>query len=63
MPAILEFLRKTRVGKIPSRVLLAGGPGLEEEELDGFSLQVLEEEDAEAEVSPSEEGDGPGPPP
>ena len=61
VPAILEFLRKTRVGKMPSRVLLAGGPDLEEEELDGFSLQVLEEE-IETEVSSSVEEDGPGPP-
>ena len=36
--AILEFLEGTKVGKMPSRVLLAGGPDLEEEELEGFSL-------------------------
>ena len=62
VPAILEFLRETRVGKMPRRVLLTGGPDLEEEELDGFSLQVLEEEDAETEVSSSEEEDRPAPP-
>ena len=60
--AILEFLERTKVGKMPGRVLLAGGPGLEEEELEGFSLQVLEEEGTESEVSSSEEEDGPGPP-
>ena len=60
--AILEFLEGTKVGKMPSRVLLAGGHDLEEEELDGISLQVLEEEEAVTEVSSSEEEDGPGPP-
>ena len=62
MKAILEFLEKTKVGKMPSRVLLAGGPDLEEEELEGFSLQVLDEEGVETEVSSSEEEEGPGPP-
>ena len=60
--AILEFLEKTKVGKMPSRVLLAGGPDLEEEELEGFSLQVLDETGTESEVSSSEEEDGPSPP-
>ena len=60
--AILEFLERTKVGKMPGRVLLAGGPDLEEEELEGFSLQVLGEEEDETEVSSSEEEDGPGPP-
>ena len=59
--AILEFLRETKVGKMPSRVLLAGGPDLDEEELGGFSLQVLDEE-VETEVSSSGDEDGPGPP-
>ena len=59
--AILEFLEKTKVGKMPSRILLAGGPDLEEEELDGFSLQVSEEE-AETDVSSSGDEGGPGPP-
>ena len=60
--AILEFLEGTKVGKMPGRVLLAGGPDLEEEELEGFSLQVLEEDIAVTEISSSEEEDGPGPP-
>ena len=59
--AILEFLEGTKVGKMPSRILLAGDPDMEEEELEGFSLQVLEEE-AVTETSSSEEEDGPDPP-
>ena len=59
--AILEFLEKTKVGKMPSRILLAGGPDLEEEELEDFSLRVSEEE-AETEVSSSGDEGGPGPP-
>ena len=45
---------------MPGRVL-AGGPGLEEEELEGFSLQVLGEE-TQTEVSSSGDEGGPGPP-
>ena len=60
--AILEFLDRTRVGKMPGRVLLSGGPDLEEEEMEGFSLRVQEEEDTGSEVSLSEEEDGPSPP-
>ena len=59
--AILEFLGKTRVGKMPSRVLMAGGPDLEEEELEGFSL-LVSEEDVETECSSSEDEDGQSPP-
>ena len=58
----MEFLERTKVGKMPSRVRLVGGPDLEEEELEGFSLQVSEEGITGIEVSPSEEEDGPGPP-
>ena len=61
--AILEFLKGTKVGKMPSRVLLAGGPDSEEEDMDTVSLQVLEETEAETDISASEEEDGPGPPP
>ena len=46
---------------MPSRILLAGGPEVEEDELEGFSLQVSEG-DVETEVSSSEDEDGPGPP-
>ena len=59
--AILGFLEGTKVGNMPGQVLLAGGPDLEEEELEGFSLQVLEEE-VETDVSSSGDEDGPGPP-
>ena len=59
--AILEFLEGTKVGKMPSRVLLAGGPDLEEEELEGFSL-LVSDEDVETECSSSGDEDGPGPP-
>ena len=60
--AILEFLEKIKVGKMPGRILLAGGPDLEEEGLEGFSLQVLGEEGVDTEISSSEDEDGPGPP-
>ena len=60
--AILEFLAETKVGKMPGRILLAGGPDLEEEDLDSVSLQVMEEAGIVSEVSSSGEEDGPGPP-
>ena len=59
--AILRFLEKTKVGKMPSRILLAGGPDLEEEELEGFSLQVSDGS-GDTEDSLSGDEDGPGPP-
>ena len=59
--AILKFLAETEVGKMPSRVLLAGGLNLEEEELEGFSLQVLGEEEYETGVSSSGDEEGPSP--
>ena len=59
--AILGFLEKTKVGKMPSRVLLAGGPDLEEEDLDGFSLRGTGE-DVETEISSSGDEGDPGPP-
>ena len=62
VPAVPEFLEDTRVGKVPSRVLLAGGPDLEEEELEGFFLQVQREEEGTG-VSASEEEDGQALPP
>ena len=61
MPAISEFLEDTRVGKMPGQILMAGGPDLEEEELEGFSLQVQGEEEG-TRISSSEEEEGPGPP-
>ena len=46
---------------MPGRILLAGGPDLEEEELEEFSLRILED-DVETQDTSSEEEDGPGPP-
>ena len=60
--AILHFLEKTKVGKMPGRILLRGGPDLEEEELDEFSLRSTGEDGMETQISSSEEEDGPGPP-
>ena len=59
--AILEFLEGAKVGNMPGQVPPAGGPDLEGEELEGFSLQVLEEE-VETDVSSNGDEDGPGPP-
>ena len=59
VPAILEFLKDTRVGKMPGRILMAGGPDLEEEELEDLSLQALREEEGTS-LSSSEKEDGPG---
>ena len=47
---------------MPNRILLAGGPDLEEEDLKFVTLQVLGDEGEESQVSLSEEEDGPGPP-
>ena len=52
-PAVLDFLEDTRVGKMPSRVLLAGGPDVEEEGMEEVALWAPE----------AEEGPGLGPPP
>ena len=62
VPAVLEFLKDTKVGKMPGRILMAGGPDLEEEELEMLSLQAQEEEGGGTGTSSSEEEDGPGPP-
>ena len=58
-PALLEFLEDTRVGRMPGRILLAGGPDLDEEEMEGVELWAPEEEEGS---DISEEEDGPGPP-
>ena len=44
IPSILEFLEKTKAGKMPGRILLAEGPDLEEEDLDTIFLQAGEGE-------------------
>ena len=59
-PALLEFLEDTRVGRMPSQILLAGGRVEDEDDLEVLELWPQEEE---AEISEeSEEEDGPGPP-
>ena len=60
MSALLEFPGDTRVGRMPGRVLLAGGPDLDEEEMEEVELWAPEEEEG-SDIS-SEEEDGPGPP-
>ena len=49
------------MGKMSGRILMAGGPDLEEEELDVLSLRASEAEEG-SDISLSEEEDGPGPP-
>ena len=46
---------------MPGRILMAGGPGLDDEELEEFTLRVQGEEEGTG-LSESEEEDGPGPP-
>ena len=60
--ALLEFLDKTKVGKMPRQILLAGGPDLEEGELESLSLHTQDEGVEETDISESEEESGPGPP-
>ena len=62
VPAILEFLADTRVGKMPSQIQLAGDPEVDAEDLDIISLQVQREEENGTGICSSEEEDGPGPP-
>ena len=62
VPAILEFLGDTRVGKMPGLILPAGGPDLEEEDLEVVSLLVQGEGKEGTGVSLSEEEDGLCPP-
>ena len=62
VPAVLEFLADTRVGKMPSQIQLAGGPEVEEEDLEVISLLVQGEEEYGTGINSSEEEDGPGPP-
>ena len=60
-PILLEFLEDTRVGRMLSQILLAGGPGVDEGDLGEVVLWVPEEEGAESSED-SEEEDGLGPP-
>ena len=60
MPAVLEFLEDTKVGRMPSQVLLGGGIEMEVEDLEDIELWA---EDSRAqEVEENEEEDVPGPP-
>ena len=50
------------MGKVPGRILVAGGPDLEEEELEEWTLRAQGDEKEGSGISASEEEDGPGPP-
>ena len=59
IPAVLEFLQDTKVGQMPSQILLRGGVEVEED-LEDVELWA---EDSEArEREENEEEDEPGPP-
>ena len=59
-PAVLEFLEDTRVGRMPGRVIFAGGPDVDENDLEEIVMWAPEEEGAgNSEIS---EEDGPNPP-
>ena len=61
--AVLEFLEDTRTGRMLGQVMLAGGPDVEEEDMEEIDLWAPEEEVGTGiNESESEEGDGPGPP-
>lgn len=54
-PALLEFLEDIRVGRIPGRVLLEGGPDLNEDEIEEVELWAREEEEG-SDISESRMG-------
>ena len=58
---MLEFLEDAEVGRTPGRVLMAGGPDLEEDEIE-VELSGPEKEDEGTGMIESEEESGPGPP-
>lgn len=61
-PAVLEFLEDMKVGRMASRVLLAGGPDVEEDEMEEVTLWApVEEEGTGISEEESAEEDGPGP--
>ena len=60
MPAVLELLEDARAGRMPGRVFLAGGPDVDESELEEILLWAPEEEGAGS-SRVIEEEDGPGP--
>ena len=61
-PAVLEFLKDTRMGRMPGQILMTGGPDLEEEDLEAISLWDPEGGGEGSDISSNEEEDGPGPP-
>ena len=60
IPAVLDFLKDTKVGQMPSQVLLRGGIEVVVEDLEDIELWA--EESRAREVEENEEEDGPGPP-
>ena len=60
IPAVLEFLKDTKVGQMPSEVLLRGGMEIEGNDLEDIELWV--EGSRAQEIEEYEEEDGPGPP-
>ena len=61
-PAVLELLKDARVGRMPGRVFLTGGPDVDEGELEGTMLWAPEEEEAGSSGVSEGKEDGPGPP-
>ena len=59
----MKILEDTRADRMPGRILMAGGPDVEENELEEVVLWAPEEEDGSDISESSEEEDGPGPPP
>ena len=61
-PAVLEFLKDTRVGRMPGRVFLEGGPDVDKNGLEEIVLWAPEEEGTRSSGVSEEEEGGPGPP-
>lgn len=59
-PTLLEFLKDTKVGRMPGQILLAGGGVEDESDLKVIELGLQEEEEAGSSEE-NEEEDGPGP--
>ena len=60
--AVLGFLESMRVGRMPGRILMAGGLDVEEGDLETIEMWAPEEEEGTG-ISESEEEDNPAPPP
>ena len=61
IPALLDFLRDTRVGQMPGQILLAGEDVEGESDLEAIELEPQEEK-KDGSSEESEEEDGPAPP-